>query len=158
MASLYEIDQQILSCCDPETGEIVDPEMLDALLMERDTKIESVACWIKNLESDALAYKAEKEAFAEREAQAKKKSESLKRWLAIALDGKKFNTTKCAVSFRKSESVELEEAFDVATLPAEYRNEKITYTANKTAIKAAIKDGQEISGCKLIEKMNASVK
>lgn len=158
MPSLYEIDQQILSCCDPETGEIVDPEMLDALLMERDTKIESVACWIKNLEADAVAYKAEKEAFAEREAQAKKKSESLKRWLANALDGKKFSTAKCAVSFRKSESVELEECFDVSHIPAEFLSVKTTYTPNKTAIKAAIKEGREVSGCILVEKLNASIK
>lgn len=158
MASLYEIDQQILSCCDPETGEIIAPEMLDALMMERDTKIESVACWIKNLESDALAYKAEKEAFADREAAAKKKVESLKRWLAHALDGQKFNTVKCAVSFRKSEAVELEESFDVAHIPAEYLSVKTTYTPNKTAIKAAIKEGKEIAGCKLVEKLNASVK
>jgi hypothetical protein len=158
MASLYEIDQQILACLDPETGEIADPEMLDALMMERDAKIESVACWIKNLESDALAYKAEKEAFADREAAAKKKVESLKGWLAHALEGQKFSTVKCAVSFRKSESVELEEAFDVAHIPAEYLSIKTTYSPNKTAIKAAIKEGKEIAGCKLVEKLNASVK
>lgn len=158
MSTLYEIDQKILSCCDAETGEIVDPEMLDDLLMERDAKVESVACWIKNLESDAVAYKAEKESFAEREAQAKKKAESLKRWLAHALDGKKFSTPKCAVSFRKSESVELEESFDVAHIPAEFLSVKTTYTPNKTAIKAAIKEGLEINGCKLVEKLNASVK
>ena len=36
MRALYDIDQAILSCVDPETGEILDVEMLDALQMERD--------------------------------------------------------------------------------------------------------------------------
>jgi hypothetical protein len=158
MANLYMIDQQILSCCDPETGEIIDPEMLDALLMERDAKVESVACWIKNLESDVLAYKAEKDAFAEREAQAKRKVESLKKWLANALNGQKFTTTRCAVSFRKSESVELEEGLDIDRIPAEFLSVKTTYSPNKTAIKEAIKEGREINGCKLVEKFNAQIK
>ena len=36
MKPLYEIDQAILDCVDLETGEILDPEKLDALQMERD--------------------------------------------------------------------------------------------------------------------------
>ena len=66
MATLYEIDAGILSCIDVETGEVLDPEKLEALQMEREEKIESVALWYKNLCSDAEAYKAEKQAFASR--------------------------------------------------------------------------------------------
>lgn len=43
MPSLYEIDAGILACIDQETGEILDVERLDALQMERRTKIEGVA-------------------------------------------------------------------------------------------------------------------
>ena len=46
---LYEIDEQILNCIDAETGEIIDADMLNALQMERDAKIEGVALWIKDL-------------------------------------------------------------------------------------------------------------
>ena len=46
---LYEIDEAILNCIDTETGEIIDADQLDKLTMERDTKIENVACWIKDL-------------------------------------------------------------------------------------------------------------
>lgn len=155
MASLYHIDQAILGCIDLETGEIIDPEMLDALQMERQQKIENVALWIKNLASDALAYKAEKEAFAEREKAATKKVETLKNWLAYALEGQKFTTGRCAVTFRRSEAVEIvsEEA-----IPKEYLTEKTTYTPNKTAIKEAIKTGATIDGCMLVEKYNPTIK
>lgn len=155
MATLYEIDQAIIECLDMETGEIVDAERLDALEMERNDKIESVACWYKNLVADAQAYKAEKEAFAEREKAAMKKAEGLKNWLAYALNGQKFSTWRCAVSFRKSEMVEIT---DESLIPLEMKTEKITYTPNKTAIKEAIKAGNLVSGCQLVERQNAQIK
>lgn len=156
MANLYEIDQAILACVDPETGEIINPEMLDSLMMERTAKIESVALWVKNLESDAAAYKAEREAFEKREEQALSKAESLKNWLARACDGQKFSTAKCAVSFRKSKSVEVS---DIAKVPAEYlrTTTKVTTAPDKTAIKKAIESGQAISGCALVEKFNTKI-
>lgn len=155
MPNLYEIDQAIMDCIDFETGEILDAERLNALQMERNSKIENVACWIKNLTADALAYKAEKEAFAEREKKALKKAEELKAWIAGALGGQKFSTWRCAVSFRKSEAVEIE---DETLLPPELKTEKITYTPNKTAIKEAIKAGQEIPGAQLVERINPTIK
>ena len=92
MASLYEIDMQILSCIDQETGEMIDPERLENLYMERNQKIENVALWIKNLESDVLALKAEKEAFAARQKAAENKVDGLKKWLAAALQGDKLSS------------------------------------------------------------------
>ena len=53
MASLYEIEEQILNCVDLETGEIIDEEALANLSMERDTKVENIALWIKNLLAEA---------------------------------------------------------------------------------------------------------
>ena len=67
MATLFEIDQAILATIDFETGEILDTDALEALQMEREAKLENIALWVKNLMSDAAAYKAEKEAFEKRE-------------------------------------------------------------------------------------------
>lgn len=64
MASIYEIDQQIMQCIDFETGEIVDAEKLNALQIEKDKKIEGIACWIKNLNAEAQNIKAEEQALA----------------------------------------------------------------------------------------------
>ena len=155
MANLYEINQAILECVDFETGEIVDQERLDGLMMERSEKIESVALWVKNLESDAAAYKAEKESFAKREKQATDKAKRLREWLARVLEGEKFNTPRCAVSFRTSESVEIEEG---AAIPAEYLRTKPTPEPDKVEIKAALKAGAEIAGCRLVTNVNTNIK
>lgn len=155
MASLYEIDKAILECVDLETGEIVDQERLDSLMMDRSAKIESVALWVKNLESDAVAYKAEKEAFAAREKQASEKAKRLKEWLAKVCEGNKFSTAKCAISFRSSEAVEIAEG---TTIPEQYMRTKTTTEPDKTAIKAALKAGEEIDGCRLSTKLNTNIK
>lgn len=155
MANLYEIDQGILECLDPETGEVIDPERLFNLQMERSQKIENVALWIKNLESDAAAFKAEKDAFAYREAAAKKKVDGLKKWLAEALEGQKFSTGRCAVSFRKSVRVEIQ---DEGIIPQELMVQTVIFTPDKNAIKELLKNGQHVSGCCLIENMNPQIK
>ena len=152
---LYQINEAIMNCLDMETGEVINCEALEALMMQRDEKLENIALWIKNLTADAAAYKAEKESFAEREKAALTKAESLKNYLTYALDGQKFTTAKCAVSFRKSEKIEIT---DEAVLPKDYVTETVTIKPDKTAIKKAIKSGQEVSGAQLIENLNISIK
>ena len=157
---LYEIDEAILNCIDTETGEIIDTEQLDKLQMERDAKLENVACWIKDLKAEAEALKAEKMAFEKRQKVAENKMESLKKWLAYALGGKKFSTAKCAVSFRNTESVEVTEE-GLEALMKEH-DELLTYKApepNKTAIKNAIKnDGLNVAGVQLVQNISTIIK
>lgn len=160
MASLYEINTEILNCIDLETGEVIDVEKLTALEMQREEKIEKVALWYKNLLSDAEALKAERTTLAERETQARNKAESLKKWLENALNGSKLSTSKVAISFRKSESVEIttEEFMKWATV---YGDDLLTYkepTPNKTAIKTAIKAGRIVKGATIVEKQNIQIK
>jgi hypothetical protein len=159
MPSLYEINQAIMDCLDSETGEVINPEALDALAMQKDEKIEGITLWIKNLRSDALAYKAEEEAFAKRRKAAEKKADSLTQYLANALEGQKFNTAKCAISFRRSEKLDIyDEDHAWAFLPRVYVREKTIYEPDKAAIKEAIKSGVEIAGCRLVESLNAQIK
>ena len=153
--NLYEIDQGILECIDFETGEVIDPDRLEDLQMERSQKIENVCLWVKKLLSDAEAIKAEKDALADREAKCRKKAEQLKEWLGKALEGQKFSTARCAVSFRRSETVEVA---DVALLPEDLLRVKTTVEPNKTVIKALLKDGQDVVGCCLVENQNIQIK
>lgn len=153
--TLYKIDKAILEAIDFDTGEIIDPEKLDALQMERSTKIENIALYVKNLLADADAIKAEKDALAARESAKRKKAENLKGYLAYALAGEKFDTAKCAVSFIKSEKVEVE---DMAHIPAGLLRVKNSVEPNKKAIKAAIKAGHEIKGCRLVESISTQIK
>ena len=155
MANLWEIDQEIMSCVDFETGEIIDPDRLEELQMERSQKIENVVLWIKNLESDALAIKAEKEALAKRQVAALAKAEQLKEWLGKALEGQKFSTARCAVSFRKSTKLEVQNA---ACIPKELMVEVVSIKPDANKIKELLKAGQEVSGCRLIENQNVQIK
>ena len=156
--TIYEIDQAIMRCVDLETGEIIDTEKLDKLQMEREKKLENVACWIKDLKAEAEALKNEKQALAERQKVAENKAESLKKWLAYVLDGQKFSTSKCAVSFRKTEAVEV--TTDGLNNLMKEHDELLTYKApepNKTAIKQALKDGLSVEGGQLIQNISTII-
>jgi hypothetical protein len=152
---LYEIDKAIYDCVDWETGEIIDPAKLEALNMEREKKIEGVALYVKNLEAEAVAIKAEKDAFAEREKQTKKKIESLKDWLSYALNGEKFETPKVKISFRKSEAVEI---VDQSALPANFIYYKTEEAVDKASLKIALKNNIQIPGAALIKRNNIQIK
>lgn len=157
---LYEIDSAILDCIDTETGEVIDIDRLNELQVEREAKIENVACWIKELKAEAEAIKAEKLALAERQKVAENKAESLKKWLAYALDGQKFTTARCAVSFRNTEAVEVTDE-GLENLMRGGNEELLTYKKpepNKAAIKAAIKDGLNVRGVQLVQNISTIIK
>lgn len=152
--TIYEIDQAILNCIDLETGEIIDTEQLDKLTMEREVKLENVACWIKELKAEAEALKAEKMAFAKRQQVAENKMESLKKYLAYALDGQAFKTTRASVTFRKSQSVEVADIYKLDENYLRYKEPE----ADKTAIKEALKAGQTVAGATLVENTSVIIK
>lgn len=151
---LYEINQAIMECVDLETGEIIDTEQLDKLQMERDTKIENVACWIKELKAEAEALKAEKMAFAKRQQVAENKMESLKKYLAYALDGQAFKTVRASVTFKKSQAVEVDDIYKLDENYLRYKEPE----ADKTAIKEALKAGQTVAGATLVENVSVIIK
>lgn len=155
MSSLYQINQDILDCIDMETGEIIDVEAFQSLQIAREDKIENIALYYKNLIADAEAYKAEKNAFAEREKRAANKAESLKRYLQTELQGKPFKTVKADISYRKSTSVNI---YDEAQLPKDYLVEKITTVPDKKAIGDKLKAGEEVAGAVLVFSQNVNIK
>lgn len=154
--NLYEIDDAIMACIDEETGEIIDPAMLDELNMTRDDKIENIALGIKNLRAEADAIKAEKQALASRQAVAEKKAESLKNYLSGYLAGEKFKTPRVSISWRKSEAVEVD---DVYKLPEEYLRYKEP-EVNKAELKTALQLGFDFSeaGARLVQRQNMQIR
>ena len=156
--TLFDIDKALMDFeleVDEETGEILNAEELDALQMAREDKIEGVGLWIKNLEAEAAAVKAEKDAMADRQKRLEKKAESLKKYLGYALNGEKFSTPKIALSWRRSESVVIT---DEALLPDNCLNVTIVKKPDKKVIKDALKAGKEIMGAELVEKQNLQIK
>lgn len=154
---IYDIDDIILQCVDEETGEI-DAEKLDALTIERDGKIENLALWYKDLIADASAVEVEAKKLKERADAEKRKAESLKSYLRLKLDGEKFKTSRCSISYRKSERVEISAGTDVNDFSERFKVTKIEVKPNKTAIKEYLKGGGTIDGCSLEETRNIQIK
>ena len=154
MATLYEINEEILNCVDTETGEIIDPEKLSQLQMDFDDKVEGIALWIKDLLSDAAAIKAEKDKLNERQKVCVNKAKNLKEYLSGFLAGQKFKTPRVAISYRKSESVNVS---DIWKIPDDYLKYKDP-DPDKTKIKSALKAGVSIPGVELIENRNIQIK
>lgn len=162
MAKLYEIDKQIEEAfekaIDPETGEMNDEEALkeyEELNLIREAKIEGIALWIKNMKSDAEAIKAEKLALADRQKSLENKVERVTAFLERELAGEKFQTSKVAICYRKSTSVEVDENA-VDYLSTDYI--KVKKEPDKVEIKNFLKNGGQLPGCRLVEKNNMAIK
>lgn len=157
--NLYEIDQEILNLVDEETGEITDIDKLNNLCIEKNKKLENIACWIKNLVSDVKELEEEIKVLNTRKTVAKNKADRLKRYLSNVLAGAKFETAKCSVSYRKSESVEIEEGF--TDWAEQHYPDIVTYSEpkiDKRTVKDMIKSGEPMEFAHIVEKTNIQIK
>ena len=148
MRALYDIDAAILACVDQETGEIFNPEQLDALQMERAQKLEGVALWVKDLKAEAEAVKAEADKLNARKKAIDNKVESLKTWLMYALGGEKLKTARCNVYQTHSQKVVIDdEKALIDMLMSSPSGEKFLRMKepeiDKNALKDSLKQGYE---------------
>ena len=159
--TLYDIDAQIAALdgaaeddmlIDAETGELVSvAQALDALRMEREEKLENVACWVKNLCAEADAIREEENRLVKRRKAAETKAANLKSWLLAAMtreDGTtdKLKTGRVMVSVKRNPPSTV---VDDALLPSTYKVAKITYQPNKELIKRELLSGGEVPGAHL---------
>lgn len=163
MRALYEIDAAILECVDMETGEIFDPEKLDALQMERNQKLEGVALWVKDLKAEAAAVKEEADKLNARKKAIDNKVDSLKQWLLYALGGEKLKTPRCNVYQTNSQKLNVpDEPGLISFLQTLNEPEKFLRfkepELKKDDIKKALKDGYEIPGASLEETESIVIK
>lgn len=157
--SLYKIDRELESLVDPETGELLDFERFAELRMERERKIEDIALWHKNEVMEAKAIREEELALAERRKAHEKRAESLRNYLAELLCGEKFETPRVAVTYRRSEAVEVDGNF--VAWAALGHGDLLTQRApepNKTAIKQYLKGGGECPHAALVVRRNMGVR
>lgn len=153
MTTLYEIEQSILDCIDMETGEIIDKQRLDELNLDKERKLENVALWVKNLNSDIEDYKAEKQIFEKKIKATNDKIEWLKNYLTNSLNGSKFKTARVSVSYRNSERVVVE---DATQLPATFIS--FEPKIDKRSLKEALKNGEELAGAHLEQCSNIQIR
>ena len=163
MRALYEIDQDILSCTDAETGEILDAAKLAALEMERERKLEGVTLWVKDLSAEAAAVKEEADKLTARKRALDKKITALKSWLLIALDGQKLKTPRCSVYYTHTPKLSVEDEEKLIgflkTLDEPERFLRFKEPELKRDdIKKALKDGTIIPGASLEETESVVIK
>lgn len=150
--TLYEIDAAIMNCIN-EDGEVIDLDLMNQLQMDRAEKIENVACWIKNLEAESEAIRAEEKNLANRRRVNDNKAETLRKYLEYALDGQKFSTPRVKISYRKSTQVLIP---DPEKVPAAWY--KASYSIDKAGIKEALQNGEKVPGAELGENLNMQIK
>ena len=174
MASLYAIDERlemlITEQFDTEDGVIFESEeelanKIDEVQLDLETKIENIGCFIKNLEAENEALKNEEQNLKKRRTTNENKIEGLKRYLdgyltaTIADDNERakwrFKTAKVILGYRRSNTVEVP---DIDKLDKEYLKVKTDVSADKIAIKEAIKSGKEVKGAFIKENINLTCK
>ena len=154
MATLFEINQEILACIDMETGEIIAPEKLEHLQMDKHEKLRNIAFVALNASADAKAYEEQKKKFAAREKAAKATVAWAKETLARELAGQKMKEAEFSISYRKSEVVEIA---DLNSVPDEFLVPQPP-NVDRAGLKEAIKGGAVIDGVTIAEKQNIQVR
>ena len=164
--NLYQIDKEIeaiLEAYEQGVEEIVDSatgeiktlaEYLDELNATKETKINNLGCYCKNMQYLIDSLKAEKKNLDERVKVTQKKLDGAMEYLKTVTDGKKFETPQFAISYRKSKSVEIAEG---AVIPKEYLVPQEP-KPDKKGLKKAIESGAVIKGVQVVEKLNMSLK
>jgi hypothetical protein len=163
--NLYELNSEysrvmadVMDWAEQNEGEISAEleKALEDIEINLEEKIENTALYIKTLDVEAEMIKLEEKKLAERRKACENRAERVREWLSINMDGKPFKSAKCVISWRKSESVELD--ISAEELPVEYQVVKTTVTADKVELKKALKMGIGIIGVSIHEKQNMQVK
>jgi hypothetical protein len=159
--NLYQITQEAQYLAALLETEELTPELEAELLINQEqlqSKGINYAKVIANYQSESDAIDAEiKRLKAMKDSRDKKVTwltESLKK--AMLVSGiEKIESPLFKISLRRSEAVEVEIP---EALPVDWQVKKVTITADKVAIKKAIKEGYSITGARLVENFNLQIK
>lgn len=160
--SLYKIESEYLDLINQielAEGELT-PELESALEINKsELEVKSIAY---------VEYIKAKESFNERITEEIKRLQAMKKSNENLIDRLKSNLLNAVnlygtfksgfltFSTRKSKQVIVN--CDTNELPKEFKTIKVTETPDKTAIKKAIEQGQEVQGCELVENLNLQIK
>jgi predicted ATPase with chaperone activity len=161
--NLYELSSMLTDALaaamekiDPDTGEIPEDwaSFLDAIDMERNTKLLNCGALYKSWDREAEAIRTEERLLAARRRSLENRAERIKEWMRSNMKaGEKLSDSRCLLSWRRSVATEIT---DAALVPDEYvRVERIV---EKSAVKAALQEGKEVPGAKLVENANLQIK
>lgn len=167
MQTLYEISNELREVynklengegVDAETGEL-NEETINALAVSQQNlqaKGIDIGYVIKSFDDEIDLYDREIKRLTERKQALKNAQERVKNSLKNAMEEFgiveiKGQTLK--INFRKSESVEVD---NIEELDDKFKRVKVE--ADKTAIKQALKSGEEVKGARLVENNNLQIR
>ena len=153
--NLFEINQHLKAIVnngfsvDLETGELLfDDSQLGSLEETKANKFLAIAKMIKEKEAFAKSIKEQEKSMEERRKNVENEVLRLKEWALFNMnESDKFEDAQIKVSYSKgSESVEVE---NIEKLDPKFITEKYIHTADKKALKDALKAGELIEGVTL---------
>ena len=159
--NLYEITQEAMYLSTLLETEELTPELEEALIINQDqlqVKAVNYAKVITNYQAESDAIDQEIKRLKAMKESREKKIEWLKESVkkAMLVSGiEKVESPLFKLSVRRSEAVEVDL---VEALPNAFQNVKNVVTADKVAIKEAIKRGENITGARLVENFNLHIK
>lgn len=159
--NLFEIDAQIKHTIelyvDDDTGEISEEcwNKLCDLDIEKEKKCLNIAKYYKSLCAEASAIKEAEKVLGIRRKGLEKKAENMKKYLSTFAKGEKYKDSEIVISWRKSESIRIEEGADI---PPQYQTVKMAVEPNKKALKKALNEGEEIDGVTIDQNLNIQIK
>lgn len=160
----HELELVMNEAVDRETGEIKEglEARLDELQIEKDEKCLAVAAYIKSLRMEAALLKAQGDTFRAEAAQYDERAAVFERQEARLLPylefnmepGKKLSDATSEIKWRKSTAVEVDYGHDV---PDEFLRVTTTKTVDKAKATKALKAGEKVPGCRLVERQKMRV-
>lgn len=163
MSKLYEINTdylRIIEAVEEADGELT-PELQEQLAANGEDfreKIENYLKAVRNYEADAEAFKAEAAAFAAKAKRAAATVDRLKQTVTAAMqlrgmDKERFGNF--TASLRRSERVTVDDDL-IQQLPDKFK--RVKFEADKTALKEALKAGEQVEGAQLTTNYSLQIK
>lgn len=159
--TLYEINEQLQrllelpdgEAVDSETGEVFSAEAVRQLAISFDEKIEGCGVYCKSCDAEIAARKAEievqKKAIARLEKNRDRTVELVRRFAGLNAINRQFKTPKVTWKWKLNpDHVEIKEGLTPADFPGYTR---VKTEIDKSAIKAALKEGKEVKGAWLAQ-------
>lgn len=161
--NIFQIESEYLELANQliESGGECSPELELQLTINQDQleqKARGYGFVVKQMENDISIIDAEIKRLNELKKSRLKTIDRLETTVSNAMQLyqiEKLETPTLKISFRKSESIEIDNEGDI---PAQFLKEKITYTIDKVAIKEAIKKGEVVIGARLQQNKNIQIK
>lgn len=162
---LYDIAENLYTVIqgglvyDEDTGEIIfEPGDLERLEADFDMKLEACGIFVKNLNADIEAMKAERNRLSERIRTAEGKRDRLKAYMSDCMaltDTGRVTTARIDIGRHKSYAVAIE---DERAIPGAYKHTETIERIDKRDIMDDLKKGIEVPGAQLEERRSVTIK